>query len=64
MFISICKTNIKYSLISDAVIASTSNQQAPNIEHQLQQQLQQQFCVEQFQLLSQLQVSHLQWMKQ
>lgn len=31
-------------------------QQIMSIEHQLHQQLQQQFCVEQFQLLSQLQV--------
>lgn len=35
----------------------TDQQQIMTIEHQLHQQLQQQLCVEQFQLLSQLQVS-------
>lgn len=34
----------------------TDQQQIMSIEHQLHQQLQQQLCVEQFQLLSQLQV--------
>lgn len=34
-------------------------QQLMSIEHQLHQQLQQQFCVEQFQLLSQLQVKRI-----
>lgn len=42
---------------------SDGQHQSPNqlmaIDHQLHQQLQQQFCVEQFQLLSQLQVSCL-----
>lgn len=37
----------------------TDQQQIMSIEHQLHQQLQQQLCVEQFQLLSQLQVRNV-----